>query len=65
MKNKTTIKITELPKSSVPEKILLQRFCLLRKCEKVGDTETVNNTQLGRLRDNAVKFEILSNTQKP
>lgn len=57
--NKTTIKITALPKSDIPYTILLQKLCLLRTDKKVGDTETVNNTQLGRLRDQGVTFEIL------
>lgn len=57
--NKHKIKIVSLPDSSVPAKILLQKFCLLRNAEKVGDIEVVNNTQLGRLKDNDVEYEIL------
>lgn len=37
--------------------MLLQQFCLLRFCEKVGDSEVINNTQLGRLREHGVGFE--------
>ena len=57
--NKRRIRITSIPLSSVPDKVLLQRFCMLRFCEKVGDSEVVNNTQLGRLREQGVGFEII------
>jgi len=56
--NRTKVKITNVP-SWAPPKILLQKFCLLRTAEKPGDIEVVNNTQLGRLRDREVGFEIL------
>ncbi len=58
--NKATVKITGLPATSFPAKILLQRLCLLRKSERVGDIETINMTQLGRLRDHNVQFEIIN-----
>jgi len=57
--NKHKIKIIGLPDASVPIKILLQKFCLLRKAEKIGDIEVINNTQLGRLNDWNVEYEIL------
>lgn len=57
--NKHKIKIISLPNSSVPAKILLQKFCMLRTAEKIGDIEVINNTQLGRLKDNNVEYEIL------
>ena len=57
--NKRRVKITAIPDSGVPEKILLQRFCLLRFCEKVGDSEVINNTQLGRLREHGVGYEVM------
>ena len=56
--NKTKVRITNVP-SWAPPKILLQKFCLLRTAEKPGDVEVVNNTQLGRLREREVEFEIL------
>ena len=52
---KTRIQITAI-KSDIPSKILLQKLCLLRVAEKVGDIETVNNTQLGRLNFQNVKY---------
>ena len=57
--NKRRIRITSIPFSGVPDKMLLQQFCLLRFCEKVGDSEVINNTQLGRLREHGVGFEII------
>ena len=44
----TKIKITAIY-SDIPSKIYLQKFLLLRTCEKVGDEEVVNNYQLGQL----------------
>ena len=57
--NKVTIKITALPETSVPHKVLLQKMCNLRTAEKVGDEETINHTQLGNLKYQNVKFEII------
>ena len=59
--NRTRIKITGY-NGDIPIKIMLQRFCLLRYCEKIGDGEIVNNTQLGRLRDQHIQFEIINQT---
>jgi hypothetical protein len=56
--NKTKVRITGYT-GDVPIAIMLQKFCLLRYCSKIGDTEVINNTQLGRLRDQHIKFEIL------
>lgn len=62
--NTHKIKILELPKSSsIPAKILLQKLCLLRKAEKVGDIETVNNTQLSRLNYQGVKYEKIEESK--
>jgi len=55
MNNKTKVRIEELP-TWCPPKMLLQKFCLLRTSENVGDIEVVNNTQLGRLIYHGVKF---------
>ena len=58
MRNKTKIQITgyngDLPLSKV-----LERLCLLRTARNIGDVETVNNTQLGRLREQSVEFSII------
>ena len=59
MKNITKIQIISYS-GSVPLKIMLQKMCLLRSSSKIGDIEVVNNTQLGRLRDNHVSFKIIS-----
>ena len=37
--------------SDIPAKMYLQKFLLLRTCEKVGDEEVVNNYQLGQLNE--------------
>lgn len=48
--NKVTIKITGTPpNSSMSLQILLEKFCLLRNAKSIGDTETVNHYQLGKL----------------
>ena len=55
--NKVTIEITGLPEDNhIPAKILLQQICLLRTSEKIGDTETVNHFQLGKLNQNSVQY---------
>ena len=56
--NTTKVRITGY-NGDIPLKIMLQKFCLLRYAEKIGDTETVNNTQLSRLKFQDVKFDIL------
>ena len=58
--NKVTVKITGISDTNVPTKILLQRLCLLRTAEKIGDIETVNMTQLGRLNDYSIQYEKLN-----
>lgn len=55
--NKHFIKITGYS-GNIPIKIMLQKMCLLRNCKEIGDTEVVNNTQLDRLEDNGVSYEI-------
>jgi hypothetical protein len=54
--NKVTIKITGISDTDVPTRILLQKLCLLRTAEKVGDIETVNHYQLGKLNQNGVQY---------
>jgi hypothetical protein len=56
--NTTKVKITNYL-GDIPIKIMLQKFCLLRYAEKIGDVETINNTQLGRLKFHNVEFEKL------
>ena len=63
-RNVTKVKITSIP-DGMPAKIILQKFCLMRNAEKVGDIESVNNTQLGRLRDQNVSFEIINENYQP
>jgi hypothetical protein len=61
-RNVTKIKITSIHSDGmcgIPARILLQRFCLLRYCEKVGDSESVNNYQLGLLREHGVEFDVI------
>jgi hypothetical protein len=62
-RNVTKVKITSIP-DNIPAKIILQKFCLLRYAEKVGDVESVNNTQLGKLRDQNVGFEIIKESEE-
>ena len=52
-KNKTRIKIL---KDLTP---IQKHLSLLRRAEKAGDEEVVNNTVLGRLREQDIKFEVL------
>ena len=54
--NKVTIQITGISDTDVPSKILLQKLCLLRTAEKIGDIETVNHYQLGRLKNYSVQY---------
>lgn len=56
----TAIRITEV-NTEIPTALYLEKFMLLRKCRKVGDSEVVNNYQLGRLneakRNGSINFE--------
>jgi len=54
---KTTIQITSIY-SDIPAHIYLRNFLLLRKTEKFGDTETVNNYQLGLLNESKRNRQI-------
>ena len=42
----------------MPAKMYLQKFLLLRTCEKVGDEEVVNNYQLGMLNESKRNGQI-------
>ena len=53
----TRIRITAI-ESDIPAKMYLQYFLRLRKCEKVGDEETVNNYQLGLLNESKRNGQI-------
>lgn len=48
---KTKVMLTEFNEehTGVPAQIYFEKFLLLRKIRKVGDTEVVNNYQLGLL----------------
>ena len=59
-RNAVTVKITGIPATDIPIKILLQKLCMLRSAENIGDTETVNMTQLGRLQIHNIQYEKLN-----
>jgi hypothetical protein len=50
MINKTRIQCIAI-ETSIPHTIFCDKFLLLRTIHKVGDIETINNTQLGRCKD--------------
>ena len=52
--NKTTIKIVRIEDHGRCHDIYCDKILWLRKARRVGDIETVNNTQLGKL-NQAVK----------
>lgn len=58
--NKTTVKITSIPESWNPVQTKRICFSIFRTANKVGETETINNTQLGILNRSEIKFEIVS-----
>lgn len=47
----TKVRLTALNYKGIPTEMYLRRFLLLRTISKVGDTETVNNYQLGLLNE--------------
>ena len=57
--NTTKIKITGY-NGDMPLNILFSKLCLLRTVKAIGDIETVNNTQLSRLKQFNVQFEKLN-----
>jgi hypothetical protein len=58
--NKTRIRITASDNPSIPIELILEKLCGLRNARKIGDVETVNNTQLGKLKEQRIKFDILN-----
>ena len=62
---KTKVMLTEFNEehTGVPAQIYFEKFLLLRKIRKVGDTEVVNNTVLGKLKEaqnqGHLSFEII------
>ena len=57
-KQKVRLSAFDQSRTDMPMSIYLERLCLLRTIRKVGDIETVNNTQLHRL--NEVYDQILT-----
>ena len=47
--NTTKIEIIGHINNGMPTAIVLEKLCHLRTARKIGDVETVNNTQLGNL----------------
>ena len=57
MKNNTTkIEIIGHVNSGLPTAIVLDKLCHLRIARKIGDIETVNNTQLGNLNRQGILY---------
>lgn len=71
MKNITKVKIVDYPEgwgvelgspqSEKAKEIRLSRITkyIFRDASKLGDVENINNTQLGKLRDSGIQFEII------
>jgi hypothetical protein len=73
MKNKRKIKITGYPhgwdgsvgspqtesEKAIHLAIILPRLCLMRTAKAIGDQEVINHTQLGRLNDMQIPYEIV------
>jgi hypothetical protein len=61
MKNKVTIKITSFNTEpfSAPKEYQV-KLATLRTAKEIGDTETINNTQLSKLRNSGIKFDIVN-----
>ena len=59
--NKYKIKILSNPQEPfhAPLNTILKKLCGLRTAEKEGDIEIINSTQLGKLKDQKINFEIL------
>lgn len=54
-KNITKIKITSYS-GNLPLNVVLDRLCYLRTARKLNDIESVNNFQLGKLKQHNVKY---------
>lgn len=63
--NKTKVKLTQIPEVySKSYKNILKRVVHARSLQEIGDIETLNQTQLGKLREQGFKFEILNEAVK-
>lgn len=59
--NKTKVKLTQIPEVySKSYKNILKRVVHARSLQEIGDVETLNQTQLGKLKEQGFKFEILN-----
>ena len=59
--NKTKVKLTHIPEVySKSYKNILKRVVHVRSLQEIGDIETLNQTQLGKLKEQGFKFEILN-----
>jgi hypothetical protein len=57
---KKNVHIVKITGSTLPPKTLevyLEKLCWLRTARKIGDIETVNNTQLGRLNNQSLLIQ--------
>ena len=55
-KNLTKIKIIGHINNGIPTPTVLEKLCLMRTARTIGDIETVNNTQLGRLNQHGILY---------
>jgi len=44
---------------NIPLNIVLEKFCYMRTARNIGDIETVNHTQLGRLQYHQISYKII------
>jgi hypothetical protein len=59
--NKTKVKLTQIPEVySKSYKNILKRVVHARSLQEIGDVETLNQTQLGKLKEQGFKFQILN-----
>lgn len=59
--NKTKVKLTQIPEVySKSYKNILKRVVYARSLQEIGDVETLNQTQLGKLKEQGFKFQILN-----
>lgn len=59
MRNKYLIEIVNIPDHGRCHEQYCDVVYMLRKARRAGDTEVINNTQLGALRRHNVEFKIL------
>ncbi len=58
--NKTKVQLTGIPEVySKSYKNILKRVVHARSLQEIGDIETLNQTQLGKLREQGFKFEVI------